>query len=44
MYHYLKIEQIQLRVDGRGDNSPIANNNTESGRALNRRVQITFLK
>jgi OOP family OmpA-OmpF porin len=36
-------DRIQL-VDGRGDNSPIANNNTESGRALNRRVQITFLK
>jgi OOP family OmpA-OmpF porin len=31
-------------VDGKGQNDPIANNNSESGKALNRRVVITFLK
>jgi len=31
-------------VDGKGQNDPIADNNTASGKALNRRVVITFLK
>ncbi|MBF4515276.1 OmpA family protein [Flavobacterium sp. ANB] len=31
-------------VDGKGQNNPIADNNTASGKALNRRVVITFLK
>jgi len=35
--------RIQL-VDGKGDANPVGDNNTNSGRALNRRVQITLLK
>lgn len=31
-------------VDGKGQNDPVADNNTVSGKALNRRVVITFLK
>jgi OOP family OmpA-OmpF porin len=31
-------------VDGKGQNNPVADNNTASGKALNRRVVITFLK
>jgi len=31
-------------VDGKGQNDPVADNNTASGKALNRRVVITFLK
>jgi OOP family OmpA-OmpF porin len=31
-------------VDGKGQNDPISDNNTASGKALNRRVVITFLK
>jgi outer membrane protein OmpA-like peptidoglycan-associated protein len=35
------IEAGRLRAEGRGQDQPIAENNTEIGRALNRRVQIT---
>jgi len=31
-------------VDGQGDANPVASNSTAAGKALNRRVQITFLK
>jgi outer membrane protein OmpA-like peptidoglycan-associated protein len=31
-------------IDGKGSNEPIADNNTQSGKAQNRRVVITFLK
>lgn len=31
-------------VDGKGQNEPIADNNTDSGRAQNRRVVVTLLK
>lgn len=31
-------------IDGKGQNDPVADNNTASGKALNRRVVITFLK
>lgn len=31
-------------IDGKGSNDPVADNTTESGRALNRRVVVTFLK
>jgi outer membrane protein OmpA-like peptidoglycan-associated protein len=36
-------DRFQL-VDGRGDNNPIADNSTSSGKATNRRVDITLLK
>ena len=36
-------DRIQL-VDGKGPNEPIASNNTASGRAQNRRVQITLFQ
>ncbi|PXY39698.1 hypothetical protein DMB65_16870 [Flavobacterium cheongpyeongense] len=46
--NYLKQKGIPASrfqmVDGKGQNEPIANNNSESGKALNRRVVITFLK
>lgn len=35
--------RIQL-VDGKGSNEPVSDNNSESGKAMNRRVVITFLK
>lgn len=45
---YLKQKGIPANrfqlVDGKGQNDPIADNNTASGKALNRRVVITFLK
>ncbi|HKX85071.1 MAG TPA: OmpA family protein [Flavobacterium sp.] len=31
-------------IDGKGSNEPVADNNSESGKAQNRRVVITFLK
>jgi OOP family OmpA-OmpF porin len=45
---YLKQKGIPANrfqmVDGKGQNDPIGDNNTASGKALNRRVVITFLK
>ncbi|WP_291148973.1 OmpA family protein [Flavobacterium sp. UBA7680] len=45
---YLKQKGIPANrfqlVDGKGQSNPIADNNTASGKALNRRVVITFLK
>lgn len=35
--------RIQL-VDGKGSSEPVSDNNSESGKAMNRRVVITFLK
>ena len=31
-------------IDGKGANEPVADNNSESGKAQNRRVVVTFLK
>tara|TARA_R110002050_G_scaffold34397_8_gene86870 strand:+ start:34554 stop:36371 length:1818 start_codon:yes stop_codon:yes gene_type:complete len=36
-------DRIQ-EVDGKGSSQPVSNNNTSSGRASNRRVEITFLQ
>ncbi|MCG2633880.1 MAG: OmpA family protein [Gammaproteobacteria bacterium] len=36
------VEPTRLRAYGYGETSPIADNSTESGRAANRRVQITL--
>lgn len=37
------IDQRRFRVAGYGENYPIADNNTETGRALNRRTEIIIL-
>ncbi len=37
------VEPEKLRVTGRGKNDPIASNDTEEGRALNRRVDIIVI-
>ncbi|GAA3761741.1 phosphate ABC transporter substrate-binding/OmpA family protein [Flavobacterium ginsengiterrae] len=46
--NYLKQKGIPANrfqlVDGKGQNDPIGDNNTPAGKALNRRVVITFLK
>mgnify|MGYP003571115796 CR=1 FL=1 len=39
---YLDLPPDALRVSGRGQREPIASNDTEKGRALNRRVEITI--
>jgi outer membrane protein OmpA-like peptidoglycan-associated protein len=39
----IQTERFQL-IDGKGQNEPVADNNTVIGKAHNRRVQITFLK
>lgn len=38
------IEATQLRVVGRGIDQPVANNEEESGRALNRRAELKFVE
>lgn len=38
------IEAARLRAEGRGPDQPIADNTTEVGRALNRRVQVVRLE
>lgn len=36
------IDAARLRAVGRGEANPIADNNSEAGRAMNRRVEITI--
>ena len=38
----LKLPTSAIDSDGRGDASPIASNDSESGRALNRRIEVEF--
>lgn len=34
---------VQLKVSGRGETNPVASNKSEKGKALNRRVTVTFV-
>ncbi|MGI9920660.1 OmpA family protein, partial [Vibrio owensii] len=36
------VAESRLIVEGKGENSPVANNETKEGRAQNRRVEIHF--
>lgn len=38
-----EVKASRLKIDGRGSTEPIADNNTASGRALNRRVEIVIM-
>ncbi len=38
----LKLPSTMLDSDGRGNTNPIASNETEAGRALNRRIEVEF--
>ena len=38
------IDVSNVRADGRGESSPIASNNTDEGKALNRRVEVRVAK
>jgi outer membrane protein OmpA-like peptidoglycan-associated protein len=38
------IDAARLRAEGRGQEQPIADNSTEVGRALNRRVQVVRIE
>ena len=34
------VDARHIQIDGRGEREPIADNNTEAGRAMNRRIEI----
>ena len=36
--------KILQKIDGKGQDEPVADNNTNSGKAQNRRVVVTILK
>ncbi|MFT5445226.1 MAG: adhesin transport system outer membrane protein [Gammaproteobacteria bacterium] len=43
MLEELDVDRTRIEARGEGENSPVASNKTEQGRALNRRVELRFV-